>query len=114
MPALQPARSRSRPVVVVMPPEIDIANSALLGERLALALASGTPSVIADLTATSFCDCAGFRMLADTYLEAITRDVELRLVLPAGLMRRTLALMEMDRWLPIWPDLAAADPPGGG
>lgn len=97
-----------------MPPEIDIANSGLLGARLASALASGTPRVIADLTATSFCDCAGFRMLADTYLEAITRDVELRLVLPAGHVRRTLALLEMDCWLPVCPDLATAYPPGAG
>ena len=104
----QRARGQSRPVVVVMPPEIDIANSGLLGEQLAGALASGTSKVIADLTMISFCDCSGIRMLTETYMDAILQGVELWLVLPAGPLLRILSLMELDRWLPICPDLATA------
>jgi anti-anti-sigma factor len=64
--------------------------------------------VIADLTVTSFCDCSGIRMLAETYMDAIRQSVELRLVLPAGPILRILSLMELDRWLPICPGLATA------
>jgi hypothetical protein len=42
VPGPQIGRWQSRPVVVVMPPEIDIDNSGLLGEQLASALASGS------------------------------------------------------------------------
>jgi anti-sigma B factor antagonist len=104
----QRARGQSRPVVVVMPPEIDIADSGFLGEQLASALASGASKVIADLTVTRFCDCSGIRMLARTYMDALRQGVELQLVLPAGPILRILSLMELDRWLPICPDLATA------
>ena len=57
---------------------------------------------------TSFCDCSGIRMLAETYMDAIRRGVELRLVLPAGPILRILSLMGLDRWLPICPDLPTA------
>ncbi len=91
-----------------MPLEIDIDNSGHLSQKLASALASGTPKLTADLTATSFCDCSGIRMLAETYMEAIRQGVELRLVLPAGPILRMLSLMDLDQWLPICPDLPAA------
>ena len=39
---------------------------------------------------TRFCDCSGIRMLAETYMDAIRQDVELRLVLPAGPILRIL------------------------
>ena len=108
MPDPQRARRQSRPVVIPMPLEIDIDNSGHLGEKLASALTSGAPKLIADLSVTSFCDCSGIRMLAETYMEAIRQGVELRLVLPAGPILRMLSLMDLDRWLPICPDLPAA------
>ena len=108
MPGPDRARRQSRPVVVPVPLEIDIDNSGLLGEKLASALASGTSTLIADLTVTRFCDCSGIRMLAETYMDAIRQGVELRLVLPAGPILRILSLMGLDRWLPICPDLLTA------
>ena len=41
-----------KPVVVVLPAEIDVTNSELAFGLLAAALAPGVPVVIADLTAT--------------------------------------------------------------
>ena len=51
------------PAVVVLPDEIDFLNADSVGERLAAALVPGVAVVIADLTVTVFCDCAGVRSL---------------------------------------------------
>ena len=51
--------TEATPAVVVLPAEIDVTNSELAFGLLAAALAPGVPLVIADLTATSFCDTSG-------------------------------------------------------
>jgi len=49
--------------VVSFPAEIDMATAGAIGGQLAAALAPGVPAVIADMTATTFCDSAGITML---------------------------------------------------
>lgn len=95
------------PVVVTMPPEIDLVNSRRLAGQLA-AVATSATVVIADLTSTSYCDLSGVRMLAGAYMDAMERGVQLRLVIPDGTVMRILVLMDLDRWLQISPTLDEA------
>jgi hypothetical protein len=47
-----------RGTVVVLPEDIDLINATRIAEQLTLAVGHGTTTVI-DMTATTFCDCAG-------------------------------------------------------
>ncbi len=95
-------------VVVVLPDEIDFVNADSAGERLAAALVPGVAVVIADLTVTVFCDCAGVRSLLAAGGRASAVHAELRLVVCAGAVLRILELLGADQVLPVYPDLGAA------
>jgi anti-anti-sigma regulatory factor len=43
-------------VVLALPAKIDMANAGRVGQQLGSALAAGVKTVIADMTATRFCD----------------------------------------------------------
>ena len=107
MTGTQDARGPGRPVIVAMPPEIDLVNCHRLAGQLAAVPISATV-VIADLTSTSYCDLSGVRMLAGAYLDAMERGVQLRLVIPDGAVLRILALMDLDHWLQICPTVDEA------
>lgn len=98
----------TRPVVVRLPDEIDMVNAERVGEELCSAFTRGAAVVIADLTSTVFCDCAGARqfVLAHNYADA--RDAQIRFVIPGRHMLRALTLTGLDQLLSIYPSLDAA------
>lgn len=97
------------PVVVVLPAEIDITNSDEVREQLAAALAPGVDTVIADLTATSFCDSSGVHAIMHAYERAAAREVGLRLaVSPGGSVRRVLQLTGADHIMPVFASVPEA------
>jgi hypothetical protein len=49
------------PVIVTLPTEVDLINQDWAYDQLCAALASGADIVIADFTATTFCDCSSMR-----------------------------------------------------
>lgn len=100
--------SVTAPGVVVLPDEIDLLNAESVTNRLAAAIAPGVAIVIADLTATTFCDCAGVRSLMRAHHEASVRNAELRLAVRSRSVLRILALLGADQVLPVYPDLGAA------
>ena len=51
-----PARGRVSPTVVTLPAEIDMVNADHIGADLQAAFAPGVTTVVADMTATTFCD----------------------------------------------------------
>jgi anti-anti-sigma factor len=95
-------------VVVVLPDEIDFVNADSVGERLAVAIVPGVAVVIADLTVTVFCDCAGVRSLLLAGRRASAVHAELRLVVRARAVLRILELLGADQVLPVYPDLGMA------
>lgn len=103
-----PARFSDGTTLVVLPGEIDFSNAARCGEELTAALADGAGIVIADLSATGFCSSAGVRMLLRAYQEAAGRQAELRLVVTSRAVLRVLEIMDLDRMIPIYPDVRAA------
>lgn len=97
------------PVIVPLPAEVDTANAGQVYDRLSAAVASGACVVIADLTATDFCDAGGVRRVVMICDEAAPAGGQLRLVIPHGaLMRRVLVLLGVDHLLPVYPSIAQA------
>jgi anti-anti-sigma regulatory factor len=83
------------PAVIVLPAEIDLTNVDRAYQPVRAALRSGATVVVADFSATVFCDVAGFRALAGLSGEAADRRAELWLVIPPGTaMRRLLDLLD--------------------
>jgi anti-sigma B factor antagonist len=101
--------AEATPAVVVLPVEIDVTNSELALGLLAAAMAPGVPVVIADLTATSFCDTSGVRALVQAHEQAGVRGAQLRLAVPrGGSVRRVLELTGLGRVLNVYPGLDEA------
>lgn len=102
----------SAPVVVVLPAEIDLTNADQVYDRLDAALGSGAPRasvVIADLTATAFCDVATVRRLVMIHARARARGILFRLVIPPGAMpRRLLVLLGVDDVLAVYASVDEA------
>lgn len=99
----------SAPVVVVPPAEIDLTNSELASGMLTAAFMPGVTVVIADMTATVFCDTAGTRALVRAHEEAARRGITLRFAIPAnGSVRRVLELTGLIRVLPVYASLDEA------
>jgi anti-anti-sigma factor len=71
-------------------------------------LASGVTTVIADMTATTFCDSSGVRILVAGCEQAAANNIEMRLVVRSTLVLRALALMGLDRLLPFYLTLDGA------
>jgi anti-sigma B factor antagonist len=95
-------------VVIALPAEIDMANAGRVGAELSSALAPGVRTVIADMTATRFCDSSGISVLVRAHKQAVASRTELRLVVPSGAVLRALTLVRMDDVLPIYPSLSQA------
>jgi anti-anti-sigma factor len=98
---IQPA-----PVVVTLPAEIDTMNAELAAAELTATFEPGVTLVIADMTATAFCDTSGLRALVRAYEDADGRGIPLRFVVrPDGLVRRSLQLTGIVQLLPVYASL---------
>ena len=94
--------------VVTFPAEIDMATAGAIGEQVAAALAPDVPAVIADMTATTFCDSAGITMLIRAKKQAAAHGAGLRLLLPCPNDLRVLKIQGVDAVLPIYHSLEEA------
>jgi anti-sigma B factor antagonist len=94
--------------VVALPAEIDMATAPAIGEQVAAALAPGVRVVIADMTATTFCDSAGITMLIRAKKRAAAHGAELRLVLSCPNVVRVLKMQGVDAVLPVYHSLKQA------
>jgi anti-sigma B factor antagonist len=97
------------PVVVALPPEIDVTNCDEVFEQLAEAFTPGVDTVIADMTETSFCDSSGVHAIMRAFESAGARDITLRIaVSPGGSVHRVLELIGASRLMPVHQNLADA------
>jgi anti-anti-sigma factor len=94
--------------VLAFPAEIDITGARRLCGKVGAALVSGATVVVADMTATTFCDSSGARILVLAWEQAAVNGIELRIVIPSAAVQRGLALMGLDGFLPFYPSLTAA------
>jgi anti-sigma B factor antagonist len=95
-------------VVVSLPAEIDMAMADLVGQELDAAFAPGVKTVIADMTATRFCDSSGISVLVRAHKHADANGTQLRLVVHSTVVLRSLKLVQLDYLLPIYPTLSEA------
>jgi anti-sigma B factor antagonist len=97
------------PVVVVLPDEIDVTNSGQVYEWLVEALAPGVHTVVADMTATVFCDSSGVHAVMHAHETAAEHGVKLRLAVSEHTsVQRVLQLIGVTRLVPVYPTLAEA------
>ena len=97
------------PVVVELPAEIDVTNSEQVYQQLVEAFAPGIDTVVADMTATIFCDSSGVHALMHAYETAGARDVRIRLAVSANTsVRRVLQLIGVSHLIPVYPSLEEA------
>jgi anti-sigma B factor antagonist len=101
------ASARARPVVVPLPPEIDISNAEAVEAQLRDAWAPGV-TLIADMSATTFCDSSGARALLAAHDRAEAGTAEFRAAIPSPAVRRMLALLAFDTILRVHPSVAVA------
>jgi anti-anti-sigma factor len=100
-------RTPARPIVVTLPNEIDIGNAASVGLELNTALAGSPAAVIADMTATTFCDSTGLRALLLASKLAAAAGTELRLI-PSHSVMRVIQLLGAEHALIIYTSLEQA------
>lgn len=90
-------------VIVPLPGEIDCTNQERACDQLSAASASGAAIVIADFTATTFCDCSSLRAVVAAKDLLAAHGAQLRLVIPPGGAVRSLAtLMGVDQAVPVY------------
>jgi len=106
--ARYPAGVPAHTAVLTLPAEIDITNARRLCGEVGSALVSGATVVVADMTATTFCDSSGARILVLAWEQAGVNGIDLRIVVPSAAVRRGFALMGLDGFLPFYPSLTAA------
>ncbi len=110
-------RAQTGPVVVTLPPEIDMSNASAVAAQLAAPIGQGARLLIADLTATVFCDSSGMRNLLLAQNTAAAGGAEMRVVVQSGAVLRVMEIMGLLAELRVFPTLdaalAAGPPPAG-
>jgi anti-sigma B factor antagonist len=96
-------RSAEGSIIVSLPAEVDIANADAARLDLVEAIGHGFRVVIADMSRTSFCDCAGVSALLAAGAQAASAGAELRVVARARAVLRTFELTSLALALPVYP-----------
>ncbi|WP_284750354.1 STAS domain-containing protein [Amycolatopsis sp. RTGN1] len=89
--------------------DLDLATTSRLRDALLDPFGDGgAAAVVADLTATTFCDSTVFSVLVESYREALARDIPYAIAAARIAVARPLAVLGLDRVLPLYPGLAEA------
>jgi anti-sigma B factor antagonist len=95
-------------VIVTLPAEIDMANVDDVGKQLAAPFRSGARVVVADMTATTFCDSLGIGLLVRACRQAAAHGGQLRLLLPCPSVLKVMDVLGVHAMLPIYHSLEKA------
>lgn len=97
------------PVVVVLPPEIDVTNADQVYGQITAAFGPGVGTVVADMTGTAFCDSSGVHAIMQANDDATAHDVRMRLAIsPDTSVRRVLQLIGVGKVIPVHESLDEA------
>lgn len=97
-----------RVAIMTLPAEVDIANAEYVRDDLLSVMAQGASLVIADMTATTFCDSAGVSALVRVARRAAAGGSRLWLAAGTPAVTRVLTLTGVDKLIEIYPSVAAA------
>jgi len=103
-----PVEWTGQQAVVTLPEHIDVLTAGNVRELLLSVINRGAAVLIVDMTATQSCDHAGVDAIARAYQRAAVSGTQLRLVVRAPVVRRTIAIEGLDRLVSIYPTLEAA------
>jgi anti-anti-sigma factor len=82
--------------------EVDLSNAAAVTDHLIDATPNSATALVLDLTATTYLDSSGVRMLFELAQRLRNRGQELQLVVPEeSNVRRVLLLTEVERVVPL-------------
>jgi anti-anti-sigma factor len=104
----EPVAWTGRRAVVAFPEHVDMSNAAQIREQLLAVFDRGAVVVIADMSATAWCDYIGVDAVARACQRAAVCRAELRLVVTATAVRRLLAAEGLDRLVPVYSSVEAA------
>lgn len=96
------------PEIVWLPAEIDIVNCVAVGDDLIGAFRPGVSVVIADLSASHYCDSAAMRQLVIASNHAVCVGAQLRVVVSSPVLRHIMDVTGVDQMLRMYPDMASA------
>lgn len=105
---MEPVTWEGRRAVVAFPAHVDKSNVAQVRDELLAVFDCGAAVVIADMSATAWCDDAGVDAVAWACQQAPVHRAELRLVATAPAVRRLLAAEGLDRLVPVYSSTEAA------
>ncbi len=94
--------------VVSFPERVDVSNADWLRDQLLTAINHGAVVVIADMSATAWCDHAGADALARAYQRTLINGTQLRLVVTDGNVRELVSADGLDRLMPVYASLESA------
>ncbi len=97
-----------RVAVMTLPAEIDVSSADQIREDLLAAVAQDASLVIADMSATTFCDSAGVTALVRAARKANASGTGLRLATSTPAVTRVLAITGVDQLIDIYPSVVAA------
>lgn len=97
-----------RAAIVKLPVEVDVSNADQVRQDLVTLAEQGAALVIADMSATTFCDSAGVTALVRAVRKANASGTGLRVAASAPGVTRVLAITGVDRLIGIYPSVAAA------
>ena len=103
-----PAEQYDDRVVITLPEEIDLTHSPRIQETLTAVLRRKPAVIVADMTATTFCDSNAMHAIAAAHRQAVAAGADMRLVIGHPGVRRIFALSGVDTVISIYPDLPAA------
>ena len=103
-----PVQWSGQTAVVRLPTEIDLTIADPLREALLAVLNQGALGLIADMTATTFCDSAGITALVRAARRAAAGDATMRIVVTAAPVLRIFNLVGIDRLIDIHPSVPTA------
>jgi anti-anti-sigma factor len=93
---------------VTLPEDIDVSNAGQIREQLLTVVNRGAVVLTADMTTIVSCDYADGEAVIRAYQRAVISGTDLRLVVTTQIVRRVLSYNGLDRLVPIYPSLEAA------
>jgi anti-sigma B factor antagonist len=97
----------SSSVVLTLQGELDVNTAGQLRQEV-MALVDAGRRLIIDTSRLTFCGSSGIAVFVEAHSEAQARGAPLRIVVPAGALRRAVEAVGLSDYLPITPDLNTA------
>ena len=94
--------------VISVPVEVDVTNADEILKCLLSAISNGARVLVVDMTATTFCDCAGVHAMVTCWKQAAAQGISLRLAVGAPAVVLVLGFTGAGRLIDICPTVAAA------